>query len=161
MDNNTIVCNLFSVWDILADIREAVGSVMSGANPHEIDFAKIAASELCENAIKYGVQHSTDENMKFFFSYNDNIVRIEVTNSISEKIHEENLKSFINMINQSGSTGLYVKRLHDLLNSRDVIVSQLGLFRVADICKYKISCEFSRNVAKIIAVREIGAGNGE
>ncbi|MBN1649533.1 MAG: hypothetical protein JW874_15950 [Spirochaetales bacterium] len=154
-NNHRIECNLSSVWDILTEIRTAVEKVTKNIDANEVDFAKITASELCENAIKYGVQNSTADNMKFLFSYKDDIITIMVSNAISDVVHQENLKSFINMLNASDSHDLYIKRLYDLLDSRNPQVSQLGLLRIADVCRYKLTFDFNGQNVRVTATKDL------
>jgi hypothetical protein len=152
--NNTIECNLSSVWGVLSDIRAAVEEVIKTIEPAEIDFAKMAASELCENAIKYGIP-AASSNMKFILTYYDHIITIAVTNAISDEMHEKNLRSYLQLLNSDNMQDLYMKRLYALMDNKNPQVSQLGLIRIACICGYKLSCEYNDGLVKVTATKKI------
>ena len=58
------------------------------------------------------------------------------------------------MINNSKES-LYVQRLFDLMDSNDPQASQLGLLRIADICKYKLDYKFDGNNVEVIAIKDL------
>ena len=97
--------NIDSSWSIIKVIRNRVEALVMDKDPELAAACKMTASELVENAVKYGIINDFDF---------------------------ENVKKHIDDIRETDNPhDLYLKRLEILMKQKNVRQSQLGLYRIA------------------------------
>ena len=156
VENKYLIFGFDSSWEKLTEIRAEVKNFVKNINKDLSDAAVITASELCENAIKFGTNISTSENMRLGCELENNILRIIVTCGV---INEKNLNDLINHINkintEENSLKLYVQQLMHFIKIKNSKETKLGLYRIAYESQFKISYDLMNNTLKIIAERRI------
>ncbi len=133
--SNIIIYNLNNSSNILDCIRESIKNKIEIFNRNLLDLIIITAYELCENAIKYGVNISNNRKMKCELIIDDNKIRIIVTNGVNNNNHITSLKKIIDLIDSSNNPfKLYIASMKQLLDNKSPKISHLGLLRIASEC---------------------------
>ncbi len=157
-DNITFSYNIDLTWSIVKHIRDNIESIVEAKDPDLADACKMTASELVENAVKYGCSAGKTRGIEFHFSINSTEARIVVSNGIIHHSDVENVKFHIDAINASESPqDLYIQRLNTLLENPELNQSQLGLYRIAFEGEFCLSYEHDEqlNVLTITATKQI------
>ena len=144
------------LWDIVHSIRDKVEALLSD-HPDEIRSAcTMVASELIENAVKYGSPIKEGSGIRFEFTADERHIRITASNKIHSQKDYKQVTRFLNRIADSDNPeALYLERLHTLLDESIHGKSQLGLFRIAYEGKFTLSYAYTQDILTIIAVRNI------
>lgn len=147
---------LQSTWEVLKSVREEISNALKESDQHVIDATVMTASELIENAIKYGKKTSQNEGVEFRLNIDDGCILIKVSNGIISDSDYENVKTHIEKINKSEDPArLYTMRLMELMENAEPGVSQLGLYRIAYEGEFKLDYERNKDVLIIKASRKI------
>lgn len=155
-DNVVVKYSINSAWGIVKEIREKVGALLKDRDRDLVNATMMTASELIENAIKYGTPVSSSTDIDFELSISDARIIINISNGIVSAADYENVKRHLDLIAQSGNPGeLYTKRLIELMENPRPGVSQLGLYRIAYEGEFTLSYRFENNILTIIAARAI------
>lgn len=156
MDEIVINHSLQSTWEVLRSVREEINEALGGADQDLIDAIVMTASELIENAIKYGKKTPRNEGVEFQMTMGDGSVVVKVSNGIITEKDFENVKDHIERIRESDDPSrLYVNRLMELMENAEPGVSQLGLYRIAYEGEFSIDYERNKDVLIIKASRKI------
>ena len=145
-------------WELLERVRSEVRACLPPTAPAERDACVMAASELTENALKYGEPTPSCPRAEFRLSVQDRVVQIEIENGIAEGLHATRLRERVAKIEQTqDKLALYVERLQEIVDSDERIKSAgLGLYRVAAEGGFDLTCAcFPRHV-KLTARRKLG-----
>jgi hypothetical protein len=152
-EEKNAVYKLNSSSDILKNIRHSIREKISKINAKLVDATIIVASELCENAIKYGIDISQEEKMRMELKIENGKIIIFVKNGISDKLHMKNLVQHIDMINNAeNSFDLYIETIKKLIARKNAKISQLGLIRIAAECDFKLSYVIEHGKVEIIEI---------
>jgi hypothetical protein len=146
------------LWNVVKEIRNEVGINMENRGAELRDASQMVASELVENAVKYGlaINHESEMGIEFLFQVNDREIMIEVTNSADSEYDLANVTRHIDAINKSKDPQhLYVKRLTELMDTPGQKGSQLGLYRIAYEGEFSLSYEVKDKVITVKAYRKI------
>jgi hypothetical protein len=130
----SISLSITPAWSILKDVQDKTEACLrrSGASRDVSDATIMCASELLENAIKYGSSVSGKNNITFDLGIHEGTIRIRVANGITDEQNVRNVASHIGKIQDSTDPGvLYTERLRELMENQKPGVSQLGLYRIA------------------------------
>jgi len=154
MDKNiNIKYDIAPLWGIVKEIRNEVESLLKGKDKELAYAGKMIASELIENAIKYGSAAEQEKGIMFDLHADIKQVVIKVSNEIKFKDDYDNLVTHIDKINSTDDIkGLYVERLKKLMESPKE-KSQLGLYRIAYEGKFNLKYEYENNLVTVIAYR--------
>lgn len=156
-DELTISLSITPTWSILKEVQDKTEQFVKNKNmkTEYIDATIMCASELVENAIKYGSSINGQNLIHFELGTTDGRVYINVSNGIRNemdlrevKIHIENLKK----TNDPGS--LYTERLRQLMDNPKPGVSQLGLYRIAYEGEFKLDYMCQNGVLTVQAARK-------
>jgi hypothetical protein len=134
-DEVTISLSITPTWSILKEVQEKTEQFMKNKNTKSeyIDATVMCASELVENAIKYGSSVS-----------GQNLITFELRNV---KEHVDNLK-------KTGDPGsLYTERLRELMDNPKPGASQLGLYRIAYEGEFTLDYKYQNGVLTVKAER--------
>ena len=137
------------------ELRAMVTSVLFRYSEEIKEAASMVASELVENAIKYGERLTQTTSPSFSMSCHKNDISIEVKSVTSSMKDIEKLKFSIDMIsNTEDIEALYVKRLCALMENRPP-VGRLGLYRICFEGRFQLSAEYTGKVLSVKATRGI------
>ena len=153
--DNIILYNLTSSSNLINGIRKIIKNKLDPINLNLAEAAMMTTSELCENAIKYGLDISETDKMQYKCIIEKNSIIITVKNSLNDLKNLEKLKNQIDRINQTDNIyNLYTNRLTELINNQDSKESRLGLLRIAYEGKFKLNYEYNDGILSVTAKRE-------
>ena len=156
-DEVNISLSITPTWSILKDVQEKTEQFMKKKNTKSdtIEAAIMCASELVENAIKYGSSNTGESNITFDLSTIDDKVCIKVSNGIKDENDALNVKTHIDRLKKTGDPGkLYTERLMQLMDNPKPGVSQLGLYRIAYEGEFKLDYTYHNRILIVIAERK-------
>jgi hypothetical protein len=143
------------VWTIVRQIRQEVDRGLTKYT-HDVRAAAVmTASELVENAVKYGEAVPRAERISFALVACDDAVRIEVANGTTNTAAVAQLRARIDAVARTENrTQLYLGRLEQLLVSPSES-GGLGLYRIAFEGAFDLSCSYEEQVMTVTAVRRV------
>lgn len=150
--------NIDLTWNIVKIIRDKIADLVDSRGEDLAHACKMTASELVENAIKYGCAIAKGKGIEFSFSLKDNEVAVKVVNRVINTADFETVKAHINTINSSTNPQeLYIKRLSTLLENPELDQSQLGLYRIAFEGEFRLAYEYepSGKILTVTATKKI------
>lgn len=158
MTNDEVIISLSitPTWSILKEVRQKTEDLMKkkNADTDTIDSTIMCATELVENAIKYGSSNSGQNNINFDLIV-QNTIRIKVANGIKDEKDAQNVKYHIEKIqNTDDPAKLYTDRLMQLMDNAKPGESQLGLYRIAYEGEFKLDYTYKNNVLTIMAEKK-------
>jgi hypothetical protein len=135
-NKETISINLSitSTWSIIKDVQDKTERLLNehGASRDITEAIIMCASELLENAIKYGSSADNTNRVSFDLGIRDGMIQLSVSNGIEDEADVRNVKLHIERIRNTDNPGeLYTERLKQLLENPKPGISQLGLYRIA------------------------------
>ena len=144
-----------SVWQRLRDVQALVLDAMI-AHPEQLRTASLmVASELAENAIKYGEVLADCPNVTFGLVIEATSITIRVASGITPGPALDAVRKRIDTLNAAPSKqDLYYQRLRELLE-QPTATGQLGLLRVAFEGQFDLSYTYQAPILTITARREI------
>lgn len=142
-------------WSTVRTIRDRVESAVSRF-PLEIKSATVmTASELVENAIKYGESLPEHPGIELSLTYDDCGLRLTVVSASSNIEAIRQLKRHTDALRASADKSeLYMSRLQSLLERPDGF-SRLGLYRICVEGSFELDCTYDNNVVRMTATRTI------
>ncbi len=147
------------VWGSLDRIRDGIESSLECFGRKLTDASVMAASELLENAIKYGCPGDKKTGIEFTIIADDHQIRITVSNRIRTVQDYEELKRHIDKISLSDNPDtLFVERLWTLMDVREednFAKTRLGLIRIANEGGFELTCKLENNFLTITAVTDL------
>lgn len=143
------------IWHYTNEVRQAVDQVMAACAEPLRQATKMVASELVENAIKYGRRTSEIEQIRFILSLSEQDVIIEVINGIDDQAALAILEERVAAIRGSENREeLLLKRMQEIVD-RPAQASQLGLYRIASEGGFHLDYSFNVSVLTVRATRKI------
>ncbi len=146
------------LWHVVKEVRDKVEAILAH-HGEELSYAgKMVASELVENAVKYGVAIDPEaaKGIEFEINVSDADVTIAVTNRTASQKDLANARQHIDAIHRSGDPQqLYVQRLTNLMENPGQDGSQLGLYRIAYEGGFDLAYELADDIITIRARRKI------
>lgn len=145
------------LWETINDIRRKIAADdRVKDNQDLLNATTMVASELLENAIKYG-HHAPDfAAVEFNLDLVDREIRIQVKNAYHGDHSIEGLKRNIEKIRTAANPGdLYCDRLIEIANNPRQTGSGLGLFRIAYEGEFGLELEQDDHVVTVTARRRI------
>jgi anti-sigma regulatory factor (Ser/Thr protein kinase) len=142
-------------WEYVREVRQHVHDALAGY-PEELRSSSVmVASELVENAIKYGVAVPSLKWTRFCFECKPSLIRIEVSNGVTEASTAEAVKRRLAATpDREAGERLYLARLQQLVENPQP-PNQLGLYRICAEGQFQLDCEYADQVLTIIARREM------
>ena len=141
------------VWQFVRQVRRQLADALADQSEDLRDSAMMVASELVENAIKYGesVPGAPTATIELFVE--PERVMIEVKNGLSSARDAQAVQEQIARLRAAEDpAALYVERLKELLESPD-IRGRLGLCRIALEAGFDLSCTYDQQILTISASR--------
>ena len=143
------------VWLNVRRIRHEVGNLLESCSPDLRSSAMMTASELVENAIKYGEGVPASENVSFHLEASDEGIRIEVANGSTNKQGVCELERRIREITTvEDKQALYVARLSELL-SHPGDSGKLGIYRIGFEGGFDLRVDYTDHVVTVTATRKL------
>ncbi len=143
------------IWDNIDEISEKISSILQGYNSVLIVTTIHIATELIENAVKFG-SYVQDEGINFTLTANESQIQIEIVNKICNQEDYNSLKKIIDQIEFADDPmQLYTNRLLTLLNDISIGKSQLGLFRIAAEGNFTLGHHLENNILTVTATKNI------
>jgi hypothetical protein len=152
----SISLSITPTWSILKDVQDKTETCLerSGASRDVAEATIMCASELLENAIKYGSSAAGTNNITFDLGIHNGMVRIRVSNGITDEQNVQNVQSHIEKIKSSPDPGaLYTERLKELMEQQKPGISQLGLYRIAYEGEFTLDSDYINGTLIIQAER--------
>ena len=146
-----------SLWDLLRDVRARIGTHLQDADPDLRDATMMAASELVENAIKYGKSGPDAPESWMRLQERDGKLELKVSSGTRSTEAARSTIDRIETIKKApDKTALYVNRLKELASQPRLAGSstQLGLYRVVGEGEFELDCSIDEdNVLHVRATR--------
>lgn len=140
-------------WQYVREVRRTVEHALAASDGVVREAATMAASELVENAIKYGESVAAAPDVGFALTVSDERVTIDVTNGVSSAAGFAELRTTIGDIARARDCEpLYLSRLERLL-SEPAQRGKLGLYRVGLEGGFDLSYAYSQQVLTVTATR--------
>lgn len=153
---NTVKYYIDPLWDTVKKIRGEVEGILQDRGQEITDASKMTASELIENAVKYGCSIEDGTGIQFELVLDENCIRIIVRNKVLSQDDFENVKSHIDNVNASNNPQeLYLQRLMMLMENTRLSKSQLGLYRIAYEGEFKLEYDYDDSILTVMATRKI------
>jgi hypothetical protein len=142
-------------WSEVRRIRERVASAVSDLSEEVREAAVMAASELVENAIKYGERVAHHPGIEVSLVCDARTLSLTVANGTSNLAAVQELKRHTEALASShDKSELYMKRIHTLMEQPDGC-SRLGLYRIGFEGMFELACSYDDNVVRMTATRAL------
>jgi hypothetical protein len=153
MNEFTMEAQIEPVWGTIRSIRAEIKARLDGHAEGIRNAAGMVASELLENAMKYGETAPTASTIKFEFSVTSELLRLAVTNGIGSSTDLERLTSRIAEVNSAEDKAKpYMRRLEQLLE-QPAERSGLGIYRIGFEGKFGLKCSARDGAVTVVATR--------
>lgn len=144
---------LRTVWSEVQAVRERVQALLGDASPELREATVMTASELVENAIKYGEPVPGAPHATVALDRDGGLVRVVVRNGVAAESTVSELAEHVRRLTAaSDRTALYVDRLRELMLSGGG-GSKLGLYRIGCEGGFDLACDFTDRVVTVTATR--------
>ncbi|MCB1156803.1 MAG: hypothetical protein H7A25_21110 [Leptospiraceae bacterium] len=157
MNDGSIHISVQPVWGTVRNMRYKIRKLLEEFGVEIIYASEIVASELLENAIKYGTAVPELSSVEFHFEYSPKEIIISVRNGVIEE--SENFKIFKlyidNLIRSEEPQTLYINRLKEIIENPEDEGSRLGLYRIPFETDYLLSYRVENNVLEVTAICKI------
>jgi hypothetical protein len=145
-----------SMWDTVKQVRDRVDSIVKKIDDDLSYASKMTASELIENAVKYGCGIHEGEGIAFELEVTTDEILIKTVNRIINQEDYLIVKSHIDKISATDNPeALYISRLMELMENSKPGQSQLGLYRIAYEGEFMLKYELKDDILTVIATRKI------
>jgi len=145
------------IWDAIRQIRGQVG-VLLAAYPAGLRLAvMMAASELLENAVKYGDSVAQAPRILFSVRLADGTIQLETINGSNEPENIERLRTRLQQLGTAeDATALYFQTIQQMLaRSSEGGSPGLGLYRIAAEGGFALSWRLDDGLVRVVATRSI------
>ncbi|MCA9627614.1 MAG: hypothetical protein KC766_08115 [Myxococcales bacterium] len=141
------------VWEDVREVRSRIADTASGL-PRDVAAATVmCASELVENALKYGASVPGQSEIAVRLHVTDDHVTVEVTNGVAAMDRLNDLTARVTQIQQASDRhALYLARLQELLDD-PTTSGKLGLYRIGYEGQFDLSCSYADNIVSVRATR--------
>jgi hypothetical protein len=144
-----------TMWSEVAAVRERVAALLADVSESTRTAAVMTASELVENAVKYGEPVPGNESASVVLAIDGDVLRIVVRNGVAAAETVEDLIHHVERVTASQDrAALYLDRLRELMMSGGG-ASKLGIYRIACEGGFDLACTFSERVVTVTASRRI------
>ena len=154
MSNIVVSSDLPHTWDHIRKIRHQVGEALKDGDPGMCSAAMMVASELVENAVKYGEAVPAARNISMSVALSEDKLQISVRNGCRDAAGVKELHRRIREISEAADkAALYMARLEQLM-ADPLDSGKLGLYRVAFEGQFEMHFDYADQVVTIIATRK-------
>ena len=144
-------------WSTIRVARDSVRQALAEYAEVFVRAAVMTASELLENAIKYGENVPGASEGLLTISIAENRIEIETVNGSTDRESVHQLLDHVRLIKEANNKEtLYQEQLKRLMASSDDDKStQLGLYRIACEGGFDLDCTYSDAIVTVTATRRI------
>lgn len=142
------------VWAYVRRVRAAVREGLTGHPEGLRDAAEMVASELVENAVKYGESVPACPMVRVRLAIEGSLLTIAVSNGVSGPERAASLRQRIERLRGPDHEALYVERIHELLDDPRED-GKLGLFRIGAEGGFRLEMHERDDVVTIFARRDL------
>ena len=155
MTTQNIQINIPIAWEYVRLVRQQVADALAAHSEELRSAAVMVASELVENAIKYGASVPALKWAQFRFETTPAYIQIQVENGLTD---DKSLAALAHIVGQMKSVAvceeLYVARLHELLIS-PMEANRLGLYRIGYEGKFDLEYSYKDQILQMTARRRV------
>ena len=142
------------MWPNVREIRQRVGAALKDCPAQLRSAAVMTASELVENAIKYGESVPAARTVTFSLEATSGEVRIRVANGSTNAHGVAELGRRVEEVRGAADKqALYLARLEQLLAEADES-GKLGIYRIGFEGGFDLECDYSNEVVTMTATRK-------
>ena len=142
------------MWPNVRKIRHEVGTALEACAPGLRSAAMMTASELVENAIKYGESVPAAETVTLSLDATPALLRIQVVNGSMNALGVAELKRRVQELSRAEDRqALYLSRLEELLAHAEES-GKLGIYRIGFEGGFDLDCDYTNNVVTVTATRK-------
>ncbi len=142
-------------WQFVSQVRSQVEELVKQVAPELCQIAALVASELVENAIKYGEPVALAPQARFCFTISHGVIVIEVQNGVHRADQAQTVIDRIRQITESTDREmLYLERMQDLVVNPEQ-QGQLGLYRISYEGQFELSCTYQDELLTVRATRDL------
>lgn len=146
-----LISSLPHAWDQIRRIRHSVGDALKDLDPSLCSAAMMVASELIENAVKYGEAVPASSDIQLSMSLNGGRLVLCVSNGCADRAAVAQLGQRIQEIADApDKAALYMARLEQLMTETSES-GKLGLYRIAFEGEFDLSFSYRDGVVSITA----------
>ncbi len=141
------------MWPNVRRIRQSVGAALEARGSSLRNAAMMTASELVENAIKYGECVPGAETVMFSLEATPTVCRIRVVNGSTNATGVAELSRRVKELARAEDRqALYLARLEQLLAHTEES-GKLGVYRIGFEGGFDLECDYTNNVVTMTATR--------
>lgn len=146
---------LRTMWSEVQDVRDKVESLLADLPPEARDATVMTASELVENAIKYGEPVPAAPHATVSLDRDGDVVRVVVRNGAASEAAARELISHVERLSSATDRmALYVDRLRELMTSPGG-GSRLGIYRIGCEGGFDLRADYTDRVVTVTATRRL------
>lgn len=155
MQMQNIQINIPIAWEYVRLVRQEVEVALAAQSEELRSAAVMVASELVENAIKYGVSIPALQWARFRCEISAEHILIEVKNGLTDDKALATLRQIVSqMTSVAACEQLYVARLHALLGN-PAEANRLGLYRIGYEGKFELEYSYADEILQMTARRRL------
>jgi hypothetical protein len=142
------------MWPNVRKIRQEVGHALEACQPDLRTAAMMTASELVENAIKYGENVPAAQSVTFSLEAKPGLLWIRVANGSTNALGVAELERRVQELGRAeDKQALYVSRLEHLLAHSEES-GKLGIYRIGFEGGFDLAFDYRNEVVTITATRK-------
>lgn len=155
LENQLLEIEVPIVWEYVRRVRQQVEAALAHVDEDQRSAAVMVASELLENAIKYGVAVPLLSRTRVTLQYSPTQIEIRVDNGLVEMGAYERVRAIVESMNdETACERLYLARIQELIDN-PFQKNQLGLYRIGYEGKFSLSCNLENQVLSMTARRNL------
>jgi hypothetical protein len=145
------------MWPNVREIRQRVGAALKDCPAQLRSAAVMTASELVENAIKYGESVPAASTVTFVMDASPAVLSMRVVNGSTNSAGVAELQRRVQELRASeDKQALYLARLEQLLADADES-GKLGIYRIGFEGGFDLQLEYTNDVVTVTATRKANA----
>jgi anti-sigma regulatory factor (Ser/Thr protein kinase) len=145
------------MWPNVREIRQRVGAALEECPAQLRSAAIMTASELVENAIKYGESVPAAKTVTFVLEATSESLLIQVVNGSTNAVGVAELERRVQELRSAeDKQALYLARLEQLLANAEES-GKLGIYRIGFEGGFDLELEFENDVVTVTATRKANA----
>ncbi|MBN1611296.1 MAG: hypothetical protein JW940_31980 [Polyangiaceae bacterium] len=146
------------IWGTIRQVRGKVGALLTGYPSEFRSAAMMAASELLENAVKYGDGVPQAPQILFTLGLSDGVLQLRTVNGSHDAQNVERLQARLDRLAASKDPAeLYLDAIRAMLTpATGQAGNGLGLYRIVAEGGFALSCQYVDHVVGVLATRRIG-----
>lgn len=146
---------LRTMWSEVQAVRDRVQSLLAELPEDVREATVMTASELVENAIKYGESVPAAPNATVSLDRDGDLIRVVVRNGAASEATVGELRHHVERLAAAPDRmALYVERLRELMTSGGG-GSKLGLYRIGCEGGFDLRCDYADRVVTVTATRRV------